>query len=125
MFIDESFARAPMSACTSGRRFVSTEYARSDAPVAAPVFTNSISSSSAVHRQSIGGPSVVHQQFIGSSSQISVSTRAQVALYAMTLLPPLLVAESDPSLFFTALDNAGERSMSPTPNPYFIYAMAV
>uniref|UniRef100_A0A7S0L3X4 Amino acid transporter transmembrane domain-containing protein n=1 Tax=Coccolithus braarudii TaxID=221442 RepID=A0A7S0L3X4_9EUKA len=31
----------------------------------------------------------------------------RLALYAMALLPPLLIAESDPSLFFAALDNAG------------------
>ena len=31
----------------------------------------------------------------------------KAALYALVLLPPVLVASSDPSLFFAALDNAG------------------
>ncbi|KAL1520448.1 hypothetical protein AB1Y20_022030 [Prymnesium parvum] len=33
--------------------------------------------------------------------------REKAALYGLTLLPPLAVAEWDPSLFFAALDNAG------------------
>ena len=31
----------------------------------------------------------------------------QVALFGLVFVPPLVVAESDPSLFFTALDYAG------------------
>ena len=35
------------------------------------------------------------------------SALRQVALFGLVFLPPLVVAESDPSLFFTALDYAG------------------
>ena len=35
------------------------------------------------------------------------SALRQVALFGLVFVPPLVVAESDPSLFFTALDYAG------------------
>ena len=42
----------------------------------------------------------------------------QVALFGLVFLPPLVVAESDPSLFFTALDYAGASgTLSPRPWP--------